>query len=411
MMRDGLVPDAAAHRTDRILSALGLVFSGLTLFLVAASLFLTARNGYEVLEQGFLVSVAIAALVGGLITSRRPRHPIGWLIAGFAICFALGEFSRQYVIYGAFRQPGVLPFISLMAIPVYFVWYPGLIFVMVFLPLLYPNGHLLSPRWRPFAWLCVVVLIAATILAILRPRADEIPGYPNPLGVGLLIAPPEQIIILFNILQVSWIVLGLISLTSLLLRFRLAGRQERAQIEWLLYSLAAMLVSAILSQGAFPTALPEAVSAAIFAVLLALVWISIAVAILRYHLLDIDLIIRRTLVYALVTALMVVVFFVSVVVLQRVFASLTGVTQNELVTVLSTLAIAALFVPIRDRIQSAIDKRFNRNRYDAQQVLNAFAQAVRDETDLERLAARLMQVVDETMQPTNVSVWLKREDH
>jgi len=135
--------------------------------------------------------------------------------------------------------------------------------------------------------------------------------------------------------------------------------------------------------------------------------ISLGIAITRYHLFDIEVIIRRTLTYALVTGVSALVFFGSVILLQQLFAAITGSRQNELVTVLSTLAIAALFVPVRNRIQSEIDRRFNRKKYDAHQVLQDFANTVRDETDLEKLTARLMEVVDETMQPRSVSVWLK----
>lgn len=141
-----------------------------------------------------------------------------------------------------------------------------------------------------------------------------------------------------------------------------------------------------------------------------LIPVSIGIAILRYRLWDIDVIIRRTLTYALVTALLLSVFFGSVILLQQLFSSITGSGQNELVTVLSTLAIAALFVPIRNRMQLTIDKRFNRKKYDAQRVLQEFATTVRDETDLEKLTGRLMEVVDQTMQPRSVSVWLKATD-
>lgn len=135
---------------------------------------------------------------------------------------------------------------------------------------------------------------------------------------------------------------------------------------------------------------------------------SLAIAILWYRLFDIDVIIRRTVTYALVTAVLVIIFFGSVIALQQIFTAGIGYQSNEIITVLSTLAIAALFIPIRDRIQKIIDRRFNRNRYDAQHVLSQFADIVRDETDLEKLTGRLMQVVDETMQPASVSVWLKR---
>ncbi len=387
---------------------LGLALSALTLLLIVVTLILTVRNGYALISQAFLFSVAMAAVVGGLLTSRVPRNVVGWLIAGFAICFALGEFSRQYVIYGAFRSAGGLPALALMSIPVYVAWFPGLMMVLVLLPLYFPNGKLPSPAWRPFAWLTVLLLVFISILAVVRPRADEIPGYPNPLGLGLLLTYPSWVQALFNLLEISWLILGIVASSSLLLRYRRAGAQERLQLKWFIYAVAVMLGFSILQRFLQPPMVPEFVSSLTFTFALAGLWLAIAVAVLRYRLYDIDLIIRRTVTYALVTGLLAVVFFGSVVVLQQVFAGLTGAGQNELVTVLSTLAIAALFVPVRNQIQGWIDRRFNRNKYDAQTILTQFAETVRDETDLDRLTARLMQVVDEAMQPESVSVWLKR---
>ena len=137
--------------------------------------------------------------------------------------------------------------------------------------------------------------------------------------------------------------------------------------------------------------------------------VTVAIAILRYRLFDIDIIIRKTLTYTIVVALLAVVYFGGVVLLQLVFAQVIG-PSSEFITVLSTLAIAALFVPLRNKIQEVIDRRFYRKKYDAQKVMQDFAKTVRDETDLEKLTARLMQVVDETMQPKSVSVWLKRTE-
>ena len=141
----------------------------------------------------------------------------------------------------------------------------------------------------------------------------------------------------------------------------------------------------------------------------AVIGIALGIAILRYRLFDIDIIIRRTLTYTLVTALLVVVFFGSVIVLQQIFAAFTSAGQNDLVTVLSTLAIAALFVPLRNRVQGVIDRRFNRKKYNAQQVLQQFGETVRDETDLDKLTGELVHVVQETMQPRSVSMWLKQD--
>jgi hypothetical protein len=162
-----------------------------------------------------------------------------------------------------------------------------------------------------------------------------------------------------------------------------------------------VLLQTILSWFGYTDSVPSLV----FGVAYLLFPLAIGIAITRYRLFDIDIIIRKTLIYTIVVAIWLVVYLGGVILLQQIFANVSG-QRSEIITVLSTLAIAALFIPLRNKIQNAIDKRFYRNKYDAQKVLQAFAETVRDETDLEKLTARLMQVVDETMQPTNVSVWL-----
>jgi hypothetical protein len=193
---------------------------------------------------------------------------------------------------------------------------------------------------------------------------------------------------------------------------------QRQQTKWLVYGLALIVIVTLAQIVTTLIVLPSSSPPPGLTVFLDLVGvvgnlayvlipISVGFAILRYRLWDIDVLIRRTLTYGILTALLVGIYFGSVVALQRIFALVTGGQQNEIVTVVSTLAIAALFIPLRNKIQELIDRRFYRKKYDAQQVLARFSEAVRDETDLEQLTARLMQVVDETMQPTKVSVWLK----
>jgi hypothetical protein len=200
--------------------------------------------------------------------------------------------------------------------------------------------------------------------------------------------------------------------------FRHSNAVQRQQTKWVLGAIVLFVASVVFSLTTIALTQPGQHFTAndlrfalgtdvLFALVAALFPVTIGIAILRYRLWDIDILIRRTLTYALVTALLALVFFGSVIVLQQLFANLTGSGQNELVTVLSTLAIAALFVPLRNRVQTAIDKRFNRKKYDAQQVLRDFANTVRDETDLEQLTARLVQVVNDTMQPRTVSLWLQ----
>ena len=192
---------------------------------------------------------------------------------------------------------------------------------------------------------------------------------------------------------------------------------QKQQVKWFVVGILGIFSTVMANIFSIPTlvnpdALPQELWRAQWLYLalsagLVILPLSIGIAILRYRLWDIDLIIRKTLTYSIVVALLLMVYFGSVILLQQIFANLTNLQGNEMITVISTLAIAALFIPLRNKIQEMIDKRFYRKKYDAQQVLQDFAQTVRDETDLEKLTARLMQVVDETMQPKSVSVWLK----
>jgi hypothetical protein len=160
---------------------------GLTLVIIVGGLALFAVNHSPVRNLPyFLLAEATATLVGGLIASRRPRNPIGWIVAGHALCFSFGEFSRQYAVYGLQTDPGSLPFALAMASPSYWIWLPGIILMFAFLPLYFPDGHLLSPRWRIVVWFAVVVGLFETVLALIRPGDEETPGIPNPLGVESL---------------------------------------------------------------------------------------------------------------------------------------------------------------------------------------------------------------------------------
>jgi len=259
---------------------------------------------------------------------------------------------------------------------------------------LFPNGRPI-PQWMRIGLpiMSLVTLIVTTL--------------PQPIPRWLELSSAFALVAIFALL-----------LYSQILRYRrVSTYAERKETKWavmgfVLFLLTFMTGILLFSLDPFgDNQLLRAIVGILCFTLLPGVFLSvfIGIAILRSRLWDIDIIIRRTLTYAVVTAVLALVFFGSVIVLQQLFSSITGGGQNEIVTVLSTLAIAALFVPVRKRVQSEIDKRFNRQKYDAQQVMNDFATTVRDETDLEKLTARLVQVVDETMQPKSVSVWLKEE--
>jgi hypothetical protein len=378
---------------------------GLTLAMIASAVALGVSNQYGLGAMLFILTEASAALVGALIASRRPGNPVGWLVSSHALFFTLGEFGRQYTIFGLLTEPGSLSLARAMASPPYWVWYPGLMSLIVFLPLYFPDGRLVSRRWRPVAWLAVILTAFLTAFAMVRPGGDETRGIPNPLGVDNP-GGYEPLAGLFEILApASWVVLGLLSVASLVVRFRRSRGVERQQIKWVVYAVVLFISWAVVEQ-LLPIRIPPILDEILFVVSLQGLWIAIGVAVLRYRLYDVDLIINRTLVYATLTAMLVLTYLVTVVLLQGAFRSFTG-GESQLAVVASTLTIAALFSPLRRRVQSFIDRRFYRNKYDAQETLEAFSAKLRDETDLDALSDDLVGVVRETMQPAHASLWLR----
>lgn len=358
----------------------------------------------------------VFGLVGALIVSRQPRNVVGWLSVFPAISGSLSAWLGALIgqIPAAPSSPSWALLLAL--------WFNGiswafLIFPLFLLPLFFPTGRPLTRRW---GWVALYIVLAGLGFIIVASLVKEISanvtgGGPdwsvaNPIGI----LPNAWLEDLFN--GPGWgLVLAssaLLPAISLIVRYRRAGAVERAQIKWLLYASGLFVLIYVLGvSGFFAEAGAGFTVGEITNLLLSVgaiaIPIAIGISILRYRLFDIDIVIRRTLTYALVSGILVLVFVGSVILLQQVFAAITRAGQNELVTVLSTLAIAALFVPVRNRVQGLIDRRFNRKKYDAQKVLGEFAQTVRDETDLTRLTGRLVDVVSETMQPRSVGLWLK----
>ncbi len=272
--------------------------------------------------------------------------------------------------------------------------------IFVLLPFIFPNGRFVPRRIR---WLALFVM-ACNISASLLPY------------IG--ISTTDQIYILA--LMISFALWFLVAGYSAVYRYmRVSNPLERQQTKWVVAGILGtflLFIPFTIIGIWFPPSQPSPERLAFMFLVFVPVYfiaylfmpIAIAIAILRYRLWDIDLLIRRTVTYTIVAAMLAAVYFGSVILLQQLFAAVTG-QREEFITVLSTLAIAALFVPLRNRVQNAIDKRFNRKKYDAQQVLQKFAQTVRDETDLDKLNAELLNVVNETMQPKNVSLWLKKD--
>ena len=309
--------------SGRIAARVAWGLCGLTLVLILCAVALSVLNRYDLRDQTFLIGEAAAALVGGLISARRPANPVGWLIAGHALCFTLGEFTRQYAIYGLLTEPGSLPLARAMAWPPYWVWYPGLILTVAFLPLYFPDGRLVSPRWRPVVWLAAFFTVIATGFNMVRPGEDETRGIPNPLGIESLESLQLLSGVLDVVMPVSWLVVGFASAASLVVRSLRSRGEERQQIKWFAYATV-LGISFFFVDQLFPRALPAVVNSVLFTAVFVSPWVAIAVAVLRYRLYDIDRIVNRTLVYELPTAMLALLYVGSVVLHQYVFRTTVG---------------------------------------------------------------------------------------
>ncbi len=290
---------------------------GLTLALIVAAAILAVLNDYDLGRASFLIAEASAAVIGAVISARQPRNPVGWLILGHAFCFSLGEFGRQYTIYGVRTAPGSLPAAEVMVWPTYWVWFPGIVLMFLLLPLYFPDGRLVSPRWRWVAWLSTAFLVVTTITGMFRPGDDEAAGIPNPLGVEAELTEP------FFALSASLIpsvllFLGVAAAASLVVRYRRSADEERQQIKWVVLAAVFLILDTALNR-LFFAYIPPLVSDLLFLAALEGMWVAIAVAILRHRLYDIDVIINRTLVYGALTATLALVYLGSVVLLQYAF--------------------------------------------------------------------------------------------
>jgi hypothetical protein len=361
----------------------------------------------------FLLPFLAFPLVGTLIASRRPKNPIGWICLAAGIIWMLSNLTIGYGTYGLLAaRPGSVPFPAAIGSLGGWTWAPTLGLLGTYLILLFPDGRLPSRRWRPLAWLSGAVIVLVSLSTALTPgRLPDLGGVPNPFGLEEYpwVAEAAQGVTLLLPLCM------LASALSLVLRFVRSGGEEREQIKWLAFaalvsglgSSSVVIPSIILSNdagGADPLWMNLLEDAETLS--FAGVPVAVGIAILRYRLYEIDLIINRTLVYGSLTATLVALYFGGIVVLQRLFVLLTG-QQSTLAVVASTLLIAALFTPLRRRIQAFIDRRFYRRKYEARKTLEAFSATLRDETDLEALREGLVGVVRETMQPEHVSLWLR----
>lgn len=290
------------------------------------------------------------------------------------------------------------------------LWIPAVFPATTFLPLTFPNGRLPSPRWRPVAWLAAITFVLELLPAnALRPGplVDPYSDIVNPFGLAGAVGD-FVLLVGEGAVHFAWVAAILLTVAAVVARYRAAGSVERQQLKWLAYAAAlqALTMTAIVVlQELLGTRLAFDILGPLIGVFGAGMPIAAGVAILRYRLYEVDLVINRTLVYGALTASLALTYWGGVVLLQQVLRPFTQ--GSDLAIIGSTLLVAALFQPARLRIQAAVDRRFYRNKYDAARTLEAFSARLRDEVDLEALADALQRVVVQTMRPTHVSLWMR----
>lgn len=399
------------------LAGLGAVGSVVLAF---QSVRLGARSVPEEIQEVVLMLALLAfPLVGAVIAARQPRNPIGWILLAVGLSWELGVgLGARYAEYGFHSR--TLPRPDLVSAVTSSSWVPAVGLMGTFLLLLFPDGRLSSRRWRPVAWLSAIVIGVLTFVSPFMPRSlrdltaePSLPDVPNPLGIEFLrfISGIVDALILVLLICIG------ASAVSLIGRFRRARGQQRLQMKWLASGAgvtAVLYLTLMTSSGGeymgwweIPSWANVLTELTLYSFIL--IPLSVGVAIMRYRLYDIDRIINRALVYGALTAFLALVYVGGVMAVGGAARIFTSGSTNDLAVAASTLAVAGLFSPLRQRLQSFIDRRFYRSKYDAEQTLAAFSVRLRNLVDLRSLTSELVNVVDNTMEPEHASLWLKTE--
>src|SRR5215208_2147050 len=350
-----------------------------------------------------ILAAVSAATVGAVLASRRPRHPVGWLLVVFSLFANASGVAEAYASYGLLARPGTLPAARHVAL-----YLPALVVMTLvllgFVLLLTPTGSLPSPRWRWWAWATAVAPVVSLLAITLAPRPFDQPyqGTENPLDLsGLGGAPLAIYQLAFGVANLA----VLVGAGSLVVRFRRARGGERQQLRWVALAAALALLGSVVVLLAVPLGTSPVLLGWVAGVYIAIVPLAIGAAILRYRLYDLDRIISRTLAYGLLTLLLGGGYAGVVLGLGQLLGR-----DSSLVVAGATLAVAGVFQPARRRIQQTVDRRFNRRRHDTAATIQAFSTHLRDQLDLDTLQGELLEVVDQTMQPAQASLWLRPSD-
>jgi hypothetical protein len=359
-------------------------------------------SGPGALAFGVMI-VAFAAL-GALVASRRPRNPIAWILVVSPLCLAFTQVARDWYTHTLFADPGSLPLAGGLMWAANWAWIPGFMPLLTLLLLLFPDGTAPSRRWRPVGWLAGLGMGLLIVGYGFAPGPlEDYPRVENPIGIG---GPAGDVLEVFRGIGFPCFALAAIgSMVSLVVRFRHSHGVERQQLKWMA-AAAALVVAAWLVNAFFDQVVGKDISLILPLTLLALP-AAAAIAILRYRLYDLGLVVNRTLVYGALSATLAGAYIGIVLLLQVALEPLTS--DSGLAIAGSTLAVAALFRPLRGRIQALVDRRFYRRRYDAARTVEGFSSRLRDEVELDALSSELREVVRDTVQPVHVSLWLRPE--
>ena len=385
--------------------AVGMLFAAAGLVLLFASFGIAVPDSWGF--RGFTALFAVAfGTLGALLVAAR-QSLIGWLLLVAGLLSGIQNFVEEYAIYGIVAQPGSLPAAAYLGWINSWIWVFTVALVGVFVPLLFPNGRFLSRWWRIVGIATAAFgLFLATGLSLTDGPLNNAPFVTNPFGVpgfkgiDVLTGTPQPV---FFVGYGGLAACALAALVSVVVRFRAARGVERQQMKFLAFGGGIMVLGFILGAGLQQ----QGKLGQIFFILsLQIVPISVGIAVLRYRLYDIDVLINRAVVYGLTSAAIAASFFVLIVVLQTPLRSVTG--GSELAVAGSTLLCFALFQPVRRRIQSSVDRSFYRSRYDASRTLDAFTSRLAGEVDLDAVGAELTTAVAATVRPAHVSLWLRK---
>ncbi len=351
----------------------------------------------------FSVIVFGLAIIGGLIVARRPDNRVGWIFLVASLGIAVSTAAFNYVSLSLHRFSLALPGTVFVAWVSSWIMIPTLIGMVIFVPMLFPTGHVPGPRWRPVAVLGVVGLVTTTIGSALVPGPLDSIGVDSPFGVQL----PGPLVEIFGAVDtISGLVLFSLTAASVVYRYRHGSALERLQLRW--FAFPAVVGIVLLGASSIVDVGPLGDAAWVGMLLcLAVLPIAIGIAILRHRLLDIDLVIKRTIAYGTLTVVLVGLEVVGILVIQQLLTVVMADQSQTFAVAVTTLGVAAVFQPARRRIQGAVDRRFDRARYDAAQVIEGFSGRLRGRVDLDTVAAEIVGTVDETMRPRSVSVWVR----